>query len=789
MIIKEWVKKIRSHFRVWTSKRQGAALVVSLMVTLVLVLLSLALVMQSSTEYVIAVNESDAFAALSYGEATLDWVNRRVIDYAQQVTPPTDLDDLLDGPGAGTGDDFLIDLSGGTGRTLNTAMDLEDLDTACGAGNTTCEREWSVKESLDWDGDGTNEDFEAFRIGRDPDGDGDWDGPRAEVYVRFIDNFDNTTVIDTDDTDFRARVLIVVDYPIFLKSDGTRDGGPSAPRGAARRRLVGRFAPAGNVAIRTDGDLEISGSLEVCGECGGVHANQNLNIGSATDDDSQLVTCAEATSTEGLSQQSDATDIRGGIGITGEVYIPVINPYDNRYVPKYEDFDTSADTTLPSWLQCPAPDNSGLGVNIILDPNTDPGATKYFALVAKKVAGQNYTQVYKAYWDTANTRWVWRLIDENGAGDPNGLNAVLDQCGRVVSGTLDDGTALVADPVPAYVTTPAPLWNGVGRTDGTGAGAVDNNTHFYGFSVGTGSKYSTSGCTADETLSTENFNDFNVNNFPRLSNTYWEGGAEASPAVDGAEVSAVDIIAQNLGPLPGTDANRDTALTTPNPVTEPSVIPAANRRDFFYEDCITKNKAEWSHTTGNMFTPMFGSVLFIYGNLMIDGGSNLWYVTTAGIQSATAQDVFAAPMEGRWRASFIVFNNADFQGNPIYGPASTTFQITMVAGRDITLGGTGGAGLGNQDQCPDMTGDCTATPLNVAGYEGMVLAHEEVQFAGNVTLDGFIIAEDAATCSDMYAAGESVATGSVQVHYDCEDPDDPWKRKSVRLVGWEEVQR
>ncbi len=172
--------------------------------------------------------------------------------------------------------------------------------------------------------------------------------------------------------------------------------------------------------------------------------------------------------------------------------------------------------------------------------------------------------------------------------------------------------------------------------------------------------------------------------------------------------------------------------------------------------------------------------------MFLNGGSDIQYVN----DSAGQANADLTTVQDRWRASWIVFNNLVFDGNPIFGPANSSFPYTAVTGRDIYMGGTGGGGHGNQAQCPDMSlsADCTAPPGNPAGFEGMLLAHEEIRFNGNVTLDGFIIAEDAAQCSDQMDE-PSLAGGSVQIHYDCLNPPDPWGQRSVHIVSWQEIQQ
>jgi hypothetical protein len=178
----------------------------------------------------------------------------------------------------------------------------------------------------------------------------------------------------------------------------------------------------------------------------------------------------------------------------------------------------------------------------------------------------------------------------------------------------------------------------------------------------------------------------------------------------------------------------------------------------------------------------------VYGNFTANGGGTLNYVDGGGAQDSMNLEDIVATGDGRWKVAFIVFNSLRFTGNPVWGTFGNAFPVTAIAGRDIEMGGTGQV-PGGQSQCPSMApgSDCTAVPPQAAGFAGMLLAHEEIHFTGNVQLDGFIIAEDAAVCSDTQS-NESMATGSVQIHYDCTNPPNLWGDQSARLVSWEEVQ-
>jgi hypothetical protein len=118
--------------------------------------------------------------------------------------------------------------------------------------------------------------------------------------------------------------------------------------------------------------------------------------------------CKDATASGSYSSGGTVHGASGG-GFP-KVPVPDINPYDDLFVPTIATFDTSGDSTLPAGLRGPLGDSS------------DPGANKYFALVADGNKGS----VYKAYWK--NNRWEWKKIDTLASTDIK-----LDDCGRTSS--------------------------------------------------------------------------------------------------------------------------------------------------------------------------------------------------------------------------------------------------------------------------------------------------------------------------------------------------------------------
>ena len=689
-------------------KEEGAALVVTLLVMLVLILLGLALVLQSNTEHLIAQNEEDSSHALSGAEAVVFWANRIIRDYVTTVRP-LDLDAVLNGTfHSPAGAANIIGF-----RTYDSTKGRMDLGT--GAGTTVNEQTVSGREVIN------GENWEIFRV---PPFTGN---VRTVVRTRILDNYDPTGPIDTDDTDLRIRLEVIAEYPVFVDNDG-REITNTSVRPRAYRHLMARFGPAGSYAIRTDGDLDLHGSLKICGECGSVHANSDLSIGA-----DNVKVCGEATGTGTATLDGSATVV-GDKGISPEVYIPIINPYSDEFVPGPTIFDTHLDGSLIAALRCNGPSTS------------DPGNAKYFALIRNSSGGNQAAQVYKAYRDFTNNRWVWRLIDEVKTGD-NDFTAVLDDCGRVVS--CDSSLGCFPDQIYNGST-----WNAA--TNGVSDGG---NGEFYGFDPN--GPYNTTTCTGDTTITGVAGNNWNKNDFPVVTSVVYAGSA-----------ATINTSSYSLSPL-----------CSPGPCSAVWALPGVgialgddspSRADFKYDEVLTGGSVNWRTQGNTVYSPLYNAVLFVYGDVSLGGNlDNIVYF--GGTES------LATNLNDKWRLTVISTGHLDVAGTVRYGPAGVNFQYSFVSGRDLQL-----AGNDNTFQC--STTDCDGSPVGTTpAYAGSFVAHEQIRNNGNVGVNGFMIAEEHATC-DNFVTGNSVF-GSTSIYYDCNNPVDPWKAAAVRMRDWEEVQR
>lgn len=434
--------------------RRGNALVATMLVMTVLVLLGFAMVIQGDTEGLIAVNEQDHMKALSLAEAGLQWAKRRILDAAVSTATFTALLQGPSVPACMAVPGRCTHLLGLRDLSLNEVTEFNRLneDTA------------SAVVFRDFDGDGTPEKYEAVRIRDDED--------RGLVYVRIDDNYDEDPLPNNplDDRDRRIRVTVIAEYPIFVDANGVQLGVTVARRGVARRTLRAGFGPPVDIpAVLVHGSLKVTDDVLICGECGSVHANQDLSLGNVGAD---VGICQNATAVRNFSQQGSVFIGGEAGGGRASMTVPVINPYHERFVPRPEVFDTSSDMTLPAQLRCGA-------------PGADGAVTKYFALVASTTG---VGRVYKAYWNAVLQRWTWRLIDD--LSDP--YDVQLDDCGRVAAcngapGCVEDTSA--GPPVP----------------DG-GAG------EFYGFQF-FGAEVPTACTTPDASLNSTTDNDFNQQDF------------------------------------------------------------------------------------------------------------------------------------------------------------------------------------------------------------------------------------------------------------------------------------
>jgi hypothetical protein len=316
------------------------------------------------------------------------------------------------------------------------------------------------------------------------------------------------------------------------------------------------------------------------------------------------------------------------------MYIPIINPYNDLFVPEPGLFNFAGDATLPAFLQCSGPSA------------TDPGNSKYFAIVK---VDSNTIHIYKAYRNyPTDDRWVWRLIGNS--PDQGDIDTItLDNCGRVVE--CPGVTGCSADEIS---TDGGATWTPVAvstRVD------PSNNT-FYGWNPD--NNYQTDTCPANgetETIPDTPYVDFdgiasnnwNQNDFPQytghtgttintaLHSTFGLGYAEALPGVKNAANDAI--------------GDFDTSFVIRN--------------------------GGFSTSGNDLYSPLYNGVIWVFGSEVNLGGniSHLAY-NNSGVQATIEIDDDAAfDLNATWRITIITTGSIDAGGTVNINPRRMTLII------------------------------------------------------------------------------------------------------------------
>lgn len=633
--------------------QSGAALVLTLLVLALIGIVALGIILQGQTEHIVTLNERDSLKALASAESGLQWARRRIIDASNPSMNPTfpDFSALLRGPnGASTADDNLIGLRD-LSLTSTASFTATNEDTA------------SAIVTRDF-GDGSKL-YEALRL---VNGD-----ERALVYVRIDDNYDEGSGANDPLTDIDVRIsaLVVAEYPVFVDASGDQIA-TQATRGVAVRRLRATFGRSmASPALLSGGDMTLdSGTL--CGECGTAMARDDLTLNC-----SGVAVCGDATGGGSISPASCASVSGDYSGSRPAIPIPVINPYDDLYVPSPSLFNTASEPEFSSTyalLRCPG---SGAGV-------TDPSA-KYFAFVPGGTG--NMGRVFKAYWKaTSPTRWQWRYIDDLGDSD----DTMLDDCGRVVSGTVG-GTALAADP-------------------GAGSGVIDgDNSSFYGFGLsgGAGGTYTSCAGSDASLCSSCNIarNDFNRTSYYDTSNT-----------LQTLTVAGTNIV------LPGShdpDGTRD------------------------FNDSSWLSAPTWVDASNRAYSPLYNGVVFFLGGLSPQLGIGGSFRMSSGL---------ITPPNDIIRTSLIAVGSFYLQSGFTWSAARDSFPYAVIAGRDIRVMGSPSIGKDfcSAGACADPAGNSRYAAILAAheqiglqggteDFDGMLVAEDASTCSTQVSGDGVVL--------------------------------------------------
>jgi len=304
--------------------------------------------------------------------------------------------------------------------------------------------------------------------------------------------------------------------------------------------------------------------------------------------------------------------------------------------------------------------------------------------------------------------------------DLSGANVVLDDCGRV-QGTDANFAA-------------------------GSAAAVDDGTNslFYGLSGGSLSYDACPSCSdtdADKTLCGLTDNDYNVSGHYQTG-----GGLVASP------------------PFPGSfqpDGNPDFDATRK-----------------------LKNGARWKYDGPEVYSPLFGAVIWVHGGIKIAGSVGAPGSIDFRCGSGAGCNPNDLP-DDLWRASIVAVGSIEITGNVVTGPANPAagYGIQFVAGRDLKISGNIGPSV---DAC--VSGCSTPAPAGIQAKGGAFAAHEQVSIGGTSTIFGFVLSDDAVAC-DNTASGAMDIGGTVDVFYDCVHPVNPWiQLPDLQALAWQDAE-
>jgi hypothetical protein len=234
-------------------------------------------------------------------------------------------------------------------------------------------------------------------------------------------------------------------------------------------------------------------------------------------------------------------------------------------------------------------------------------------------------------------------------------------------------------------------------------------------------------------------------------------------------------------PLPGV---RSIKLNTTSGLWE-TVDEGDNNADFDTSTIISNG--DITATGNDLYSPLYNAVIFTYSDTDFGGNvSRLYYYDTATANNAANIDIdddALFDLNATWRITVIGYGNVTAGGTVNINPPAgdPNYKWAVVAGRDLRLHGTA-------DDLACNSSDCNGAPTGTQqNFAGAYLAHESVGFNGTIGVNGFVIAEDRATCSNHETS--TIVNGSLDIHYDCNNPADIWTTESVRMKDWEETQR
>ncbi len=138
--------------------------------------------------------------------------------------------------------------------------------------------------------------------------------------------------------------------------------------------------------------------------------------------------------------------------------------------------------------------------------------------------------------------------------------------------------------------------------------------------------------------------------------------------------------------------------------------------------------------------------------------------------------------------TFYVTGNVEIAGDTS-GPGGTQWRATVIATGDIDVSGS--PNIATNPDNPPQTRNLALVAgqdIRIRGHasqhwEGIIAAHEQVEISGNPDLEGCVLAEDAASTSDL--ATSNCVSGDI--HITCNGKDSPFVANKTRILSWREI--
>jgi len=178
-----------------------------------------------------------------------------------------------------------------------------------------------------------------------------------------------------------------------------------------------------------------------------------------------------------------------------------------------------------------------------------------------------------------------------------------------------------------------------------------------------------------------------------------------------------------------------------------------------------------------------GKVYDTHGVFVADANSTSWN----GWKYKSSQSKWSQNSNSTIDGTFYIVGDVQISGSP--GDATTPWQVTIIATGDIDIAGS--PNIATNPSNPSETknllfvagGDIEISGTTSQVWQGIIAAHEQIDVSGNVQLNGCMIAEDAATDSNLVKNNQ--IHGNMTLTYT--GLSTPFNSDKVQILSWREV--